>query len=104
MSKVITDVLKDKKPSYEEVAPVLYELGVKETFVDKEEPAPKPPKPPKPELTKAKAEAALVELKEDPCYLSVAKKVGLTSSEVALIEKEAKATWALKQELKELTK
>jgi len=86
-----------EKPKYKDVAPVLYDLGITEKFVDGEEPTPKPPKPPKPELTKKKAEDALKELKTNPAYLEVAKKVGLTMSEVALIEKEAEATWALKK-------
>jgi len=89
---------KPKKPTYQEVAPVLYELGVKESFVDKEEPAPNPPKPPKPELTKAKAEEALELLKDGEAYVKIAQEVKLTTSDVALIHQEAKATWALKAE------
>ncbi len=85
-----------KKPTYKQVAPVLSGLGVTEKFVDAEEPAPKPPKPPKPELTKKQAQEALKELKTEPCFSKVAKKVGITSKEVAEIEREAKATWALK--------
>ncbi len=85
-----------KKPTYKDVAPLLFKLGVKEKFVDKEKPAPKPPKPPRPELTKKQAEEALEELKTDPCYSKVAKKVGATPTQVAEIDKEAKATWALK--------
>lgn len=88
----------EKKPTYEEAAPLLSGLGVKESFVDKEEPAPKPPKPPKPVITKEKAEAVVEELKEVPSYSEVAKKAGVKVSEVAEIDKERKATWALKAE------
>lgn len=89
----------EKKPTYQDVAPLLYELGVKETFVDEEEPAPKPPKPPKPELTKEKAKKAIELLKDGGAYVKVAQEAKITTSDVAVIHAECKATWALKEEV-----
>lgn len=96
MADKIKAEVKPVKKEYKDVAPVLYDLGITEAFVDDEKPVPPTPPTPYPELTKAKAEAVLVELKTNPCLLKVAQEVGVTMSDVQVIQTEAIATWGLK--------
>jgi len=92
--------IKEVKPEkkYKDVAPVLYDLGVTEAFVDKDKPEPGPEPTPSPVLTKAKAEAALDGIKLGHSFGKLARETGCTTAQVKTIYSEAVATWGLKED------